>query len=243
MCAVKIVTWNCKGAFGRKHASVVTLDPDVLVIPEAEKLGTLSNIVGAKPIQSFEWFGDNTKKGLAVVSYGNYSLKVHEAYDPRHRWVVPIRVDGPVTFTLFAVWTVPHLDTRYYAQCLFEALDAYRPIFSSPPVVVAGDFNDNVDFDGRMSEPLLFSDLLQQFETYGLRSLYHMHGECPHGGEADKTFFLYHHADKGHHLDYIFATPDLYARGFDFMIGDHAAWSKLSDHMPLSCSFFTPSPD
>jgi Endonuclease/Exonuclease/phosphatase family len=222
----------------RKHAAIAELRPDVLVIPEAGRLDALSNVIGAPPVRSCKWIGDKPAKGIGVVSYGEYSLRVHEAYEPRHRWILPLEVDGPTSFILFAVWTVPHEKTGYYVSCLFEALETYRALLTEPRVVWAGDFNQSTAFDSP-SDPLHFSHWLSKAERFGLRSLYHLHARCEHGAEPDKTFFLHHSADKPHHIDYIFAKPALFERGLEFAVGDHRTWSKLSDHMPLT--FATPA--
>src|SRR4029079_10853120 len=123
---MRLIAWNCKGAFRRKHAVIAALEPDVLVIPEAARLDTIDDVIGCPAVRSLEWVGDKPAKGLAVLSYGAYSLRVHDAYEPRHRWILPLEVDGPISFILFAVWTVPHQETGYYVSCLFEALETYR---------------------------------------------------------------------------------------------------------------------
>ena len=40
---MRLTTWNCKGAFARKHAAIASLRPDILVVPEAEELTTVEN--------------------------------------------------------------------------------------------------------------------------------------------------------------------------------------------------------
>jgi endonuclease/exonuclease/phosphatase family metal-dependent hydrolase len=97
----------------------------------------------------------------------------------------------------------------------------------------AGDFNQSTLFDSP-SDPLHFSRWLSKAKTFGFDSLYHRHARCEHGAERDKTFFLHHNAEKPHHIDYIFAKPALYTRGFEFAVGRHREWAKLSDHMPLT---------
>lgn len=72
---MRLITWNCKGAFTRKQAVFSSLEPDVLVVPEAERFDVLGNVIGRPPVRSQEWVGENPKKGLAVVSYGDYSLR------------------------------------------------------------------------------------------------------------------------------------------------------------------------
>jgi len=230
---MRLTTWNCKGAFSRKHSSVAALKPDVLVAPEAEKLTAVQNVIGGLPLRSHYWVGDNKKKGLAVLSYGNYSLRVHEAYDSRHRWILPIIVDGPEPFTLFAVWTVPHHETRSYVSCLFDALKTYRTILQAERAIWAADFNQSTLFNSP-ADPLHFSHWLSKAAEFGFQSLYHMKLVCKHGCEPDKTFFLYHDISKPHHIDYIFAKSDIYEKGFDLVVGEHASWAKLSDHMPMT---------
>jgi exodeoxyribonuclease-3 len=229
---MRLITWNCRGAFGKKHAAVAALNPDVLVVPEAGQLGNLPNVRGAARIRSCEWVGSTTTRGLGVVSYGDYSLRVHEAYDPRHRWILPLHVDGPLSFTLFAVWTVKDEETGYYCTPLFEALETYRDILGSPGVVWAGDFNQSTLFD-KPSDSRHFSHWISKAEEHGLKSLYHLKALCDHGAEREQTFFLYGHKDKAYHIDFIFAKPSLYEAGFELVVGKHRRWSGSSDHMPL----------
>jgi hypothetical protein len=72
------------------------------------------------PVMSFEWFGTNPQKGLAVLSYGDYAFELHPSYDRRHRWIVPVSVSGPISFLLFAVWTVAR-----WNQSLKHSLNAF----------------------------------------------------------------------------------------------------------------------
>ena len=233
---MKLVTWNCKGALARKHVALCSLRPDVAVLPEAGKVTALPNVVGSSAVRSMEWVGDNPRKGLAVVSYGDYRLKVHDSYDPSLRWILPLTVDGPMSFVLFAVWTVPHRETRYYVQCLFEAIEKYRSLLKLPYVVWAGDFNNNVAFDHRDDE-LSFANWLAKARVLGFESLYHLQNRCEHGAESHNTFFLHHNARKGHHLDFIFAKPALYSTGAVVSVENPRQWLEKSDHVPVACLF------
>ncbi|CAN5371031.1 endonuclease/exonuclease/phosphatase family protein [soil metagenome] len=233
---LRLVTWNCKGAFPRKHAAIAALNPDVLVVPEAGRLDALDRVAGHRAVHDIRWIGDNERKGLAVISYGDVTLTTHPSYDPSLRWILPLEVGGPVPYTLFAVWMMPHVTSRFYAQSLFEACDTYRDLLEAPRVAMAGDFNNNVSFD-RPRHPWSYARLLERFDALGLRSLYHLDRGCAHGSERHATFFMYHDAAKRHHLDYIFAKPALYADGFRIAVGTHAKWSAASDHVPLACSF------
>lgn len=231
---MRLITWNCKGAFARKHAALSELRPDVLIVPECEQL--IPEALGIAPVSSLLWFGTNPKKGLAVLSYGDYAAEVHPDYDPSLRWVVPLRVTGPASFLLFAVWTVPHSVSRSYVRTLFDAFEYYRPLAKSSEAIWAGDFNASFNFD-RPSRHYNFRDFVCLLDSQGLRSLYHEHRGCPHGDEPEKTFYHYHHAERGYHIDYIFASSGFQPSTYSVAVGTHAAWAHQSDHMPLICEF------
>ncbi len=238
---MRFVTWNCQGAFHRKHDFVAALRPDVLIVPECEKLTGITPSLESLPVQSYEWFGTNPRKGIAVISYGEYTLRVHPSYDPevKFRWIVPICVSGPVALTLFAVWTLPLGDQGgRYVRPLFEAFEYYKPLIDASEVVWAGDFNSSYVFD-TASRKYKFRDFVALLEQHGLHSLYHRQRKCMNGEELEKTFYLYRHAHRGYHIDYVFSTNALHPHGFDVSIGTHPDWSKRSDHAPLIVDFLT----
>jgi exodeoxyribonuclease-3 len=234
---MRLVTWNCKGAFRRKHAFAQALRPDILIVPECERPSGLQQPLASPPVRSFEWFGTKPSKGLAVVSYGDYSLEVHPGYDPRHQWIVPLSVSGPVSFVLLAVWTLPlGVYGGRYVRPLLEACETYKLLMTESEVVWAGDFNSNFIWD-TPSRRYKFRDFVSLLGQNGLHSLYHQHRKCAHGEEPDETFYLYHHENKGYHIDYVFASDRFYLHGVDVSIGSHSDWSKRSDHAPLVCDF------
>ncbi len=87
-------------AFARKQDHLLKLKPDVAVIPECE-----SDIGAAAGCWS--WVGDkmNPRKGLGVVSYGDYLVsRISPVHDLSLRWIAPIAVTGPHAFFLLAIW-------------------------------------------------------------------------------------------------------------------------------------------
>ena len=232
---MRLITWNCKGAFHRKHDFVAAFHPDLLIVPECEKLSAVTQPFGSTPVRSFGWFGINPRKGLAVISYGDYASEVHPSYDPRHQWIVPLSVIGPTPFILFAVWTLPLGNQGgRYVRPLFEAFEFYKPLIDSSEVVWAGDFNSSFAFD-TPSRRYKFRDFVALLSQHGLHSLYHHQRACGHGEEPEDTFYLQHNAEKGHHIDYVFTSDRLHPDGVAVSIGSHADWSKRSDHAPLIC--------
>jgi len=238
---MRLITWNCKGAFHRKHDFVAMLKPSILIVPECEHINEIAQPLGCDSIRTVKWFGDNPRKGLAVISYGDYQLELHPSFDSKHHWIVPLVVSGPVKFTLIAVWTLPLGDVSgRYVRPLFEAFETYKTLISTSEVIWAGDFNANFNFD-KPARKHKFRNFVKLLEQHGLRSAYHKLHECEHGKELDKTFYLYHHADKGYHIDYVFTSEKFHPHGYEVSIGTHGDWSKRSDHTPLICDFFESS--
>lgn len=234
---MRIVAWNCKGGLRRKMDLVSALTPEILIVSESEKISG-KEALGAERVKNILWFGNDPRKGLAVVSFGEYTLEAHPAYEPRFEWIVPLIVSGPRSFLLFSVWTLPLGQFRSYVQPLVEAFEHYRSVMAGTDVVWAGDFNASVALD-RPSSLHKFPAFLSLAEQNGLQSLYHAQRQCPQGEEPEKTYFHYHHADKGHFIDYVFATPGMHLHGFDISVGSHSEWAKSSDHMPVICDFHT----
>jgi len=238
---MRLITWNCKGRFREKHVSASALRPDILIVPECEKLSSLTQPIDSAPIRSYEWVGINRGKGLGVISYGDYIMEVHSHYDARHQWIIPLCISGPTTFLLFAVWTLPVGDLGgRYVRPLFEALETYKALMNTSDIVWAGDFNSSFLFDTPLRK-YKFRDFVALLAHNGIHSLYHHYSKCEHGQEPEKTFYLHHHPNKGHHIDYVFASNTFHAHGLSVSIGLHSDWSKLSDHVPLICDVVVPS--
>jgi exodeoxyribonuclease III len=237
---MRLITWNCKGAFHRKHDFIAALHPDVLIVPECEKLSEVSQTIDATPVRKIDWFGSNPRKGLAVISYGDYTFELHSSYDPRHKWIVPLSISGPLSFVLLAVWTLPFGDQRSkYVRPVLEACESYKTLIynSESKVVWAGDFNSNSSHDTPLRK-YKFRDLVTLLEQHGFHSVYHHQHKCDHGKEPDKTYYRHNQADKGYHIDYVFTTDRFHPYGFEVSVGSHADWSKRSDHSPLACEFY-----
>ena len=69
---MKLITWNCQGAFRKKAEIILTLNPDILVIQECESPERLIFKNSTMKPNDFLWFGDNQNKGLGIFSFGNF---------------------------------------------------------------------------------------------------------------------------------------------------------------------------
>lgn len=224
---MRLLTWNARrGAFTRKTPLLERFSADVVVIPE----------IAAPSVESDQvlWFGENRKQGLAVVARWPYKLTKLPEWPNSPKYVVPIRVEGPRSFTLFAVWTLGQKEMPY-VEAACTAIDLYAGTFASSPVVMMGDFNSNAIWDKQHRSTLNHTAMVERLETYGLVSAYHHHRRIRHGLEpkVDHTFYLYGHEDKSYHIDYCFLPKAWAAEVEEVAIGNYPDWSDHSDHRPL----------
>ncbi len=223
---MRLLTWNaCRGPFDRKLVALDGLGADIAVIQEIAKPkvaapGTL-------------WFGDNPRQGIAVVAREPHTLRKLKEPPGAPKFVVPILVEGPRPFLLFAVWTLAARPMRY-VRALSAALDLYAPLLSRHEVVFLGDFNSNAIWDEEHPEGLSHSAVVARLMGHGLVSAYHHHRREAHGRESTPTFYLQWKEEKPYHLDYCFLPKAWAAKIRSVEVGGYEAWKELSDHRPLS---------
>ena len=136
---MRIVAWNCCGGFARKANELLALDPDIAIVPE-----TLLADADSLKQQGYKsvWFGDDGQKGLAIILRSVWT--VEQLGPSTHKWIVPISVSGPETFTLIAVWPcLRNGKTAGYVKVIRAALAEHPEWLTLGPVVMAGDFNSH----------------------------------------------------------------------------------------------------
>ncbi|RPJ77825.1 MAG: endonuclease/exonuclease/phosphatase family protein, partial [Alphaproteobacteria bacterium] len=170
---MRIITWNCNMAFRKKYEKILPYDPDLLVVPECEHPDKFDN----KFYDTALWIGDNRNKGLAVFSFNDFEITIHESYCKNFKYVLPVKVSNNKAINVIAVWSQNNKEDprkRYIGE-IWQSLKYYKDIFKSP-TVIAGDFNWNVIWDkehpryplhGTLTDVI---NLLKQFEIF---SIYH----------------------------------------------------------------------
>jgi len=86
---------------------------DIAVIPEIAKPELIN--------EHCIWFGTNPNQGIAITFLPSYTLTLLQEKTVIPKYVIPILVDGPVCFTLFAVWTIKGREMQT-KESDFEAL-------------------------------------------------------------------------------------------------------------------------
>lgn len=100
---------------------------------------------------------------------------------------------------------------------------------------MVGDFNSHPRWDAE--RPHNHSAVSSRLGRLGLRSACHVNTGCAAGEQLHPTHYLYRHADRPYHLDYLYASADLLQSLITVEVGTRAEWGEYSDHMPLAVEF------
>jgi exodeoxyribonuclease III len=235
---MKIITWNCNMAFRKKAAIILAHQPDILVVPECEHPDKLKFNADTPTPTDMLWFGSNQHKGLGIFSYSSFRFKKLRNHNPELKMIIPIAVTGgDLDFTLFAIWANNPTDPDgQYVEQVWKAIHHYNKKLKRKQTMLVGDFNSNTIWD-RKYRAGNHSNVVKHLQKKGIESCYHAHHKQTQGKEEHPTFYLYRHQDKPYHLDYCFTSKDLTDKIQSVEIGDHAFWSKLSDHVPVMVTF------
>ena len=229
---MRLVTWNCsRGAFARKVPLLDSLEADIAVVQEC-----------ARPTHESDqciWFGENPRQGIAVKARPPYRLIRVEPLKDVPKFMFPVQVEGPVSFTMLVVWS--KRDKYAYVEAVVRGVQMYRDLILTGPTVVVGDFNSNAIWDSDHPTHSNHSALVNQLGELGLISCYHhFHNEC-HGQETGATLYFTWKKEKPFHIDYCFAPTAWAPRLSMVEVGSYEEWRKHSDHRPLLVEF-EPSP-
>ena len=226
---MRLLTWNaCKGQFDRKVPLLDHLGADVAIIQEIAS----PNVDSKQCV----WFGDNPNQGLAVMAKEPFTLRAIEPLCDVPKYIIPVAIEGPISFVLFAVWTLGEQPMRY-VRAVATAIDIYASTFAQHQVVMLGDFNSNAIWDKDHPANLNHSSVVSRLEEHGLVSAYHHQRGEAQGQEKEATFYLHWNERKPYHIDYCF-LPRQWSTGITLVeVGSFKTWKEHSDHRPLLVEF------
>lgn len=236
---MRLITWNCQGAFRKKVDFILELKPDILVVQECEHPDKLKfNEKTPKP-QDIYWYSDGGKKGLGLFSYSDFKFELLPEFNPEFRYILPFRLKGNgKTFTFFAIWAMnnkENYEARYIGQ-IWLAINYYQDLLSNNTTILIGDFNSNKiwDYKDRVGN---HSDVVNKLAEQKIHSVYHYHFNTEQGKEKHSTLFMYRKKEKPYHIDYCFVSEDLLDKLKEVEIGTYEKWTVHSDHSPLNIKF------
>jgi len=225
-------------AFRKKAEFILTLKPDILIIPECEHPEKLQFDPKLTLPTDMLWFGSNKNKGLGIFSYTGFKFKLFQNHNPELKMIIPISVTGDkFKFTLYAIWANnPNDPDGQYVEQIWKAIHYYDKKLRNKQTMLVGDFNSNTIWD-KKNRVGNHSNVVKHLEKKGIYSCYHLHHKQIQGKEEHPTFYLYKHKDKPYHLDYCFASTDLTDKIQSVEIGDYDFWRQYSDHVPVIVTF------
>ena len=232
---MKIITWNCNGAFRKKYDSIKNENADIYIIQECEDPNSISKI--SSEFKEFSlghlWIGGNKNKGLGVfvkkgIEINQLELN-HSWNENTLKWFLPFQIGNHQK--ILAVWS-HHGDSdeyRYIGQFWLFLKNNKEHLKNT---IIIGDFNSNKIWDYKRVE-CTHSNCVKELKEIGIESLYHTREGIEQGKEKNYTFYLQKNLNKPYHIDYIFSPIDLLNDTRKFEIGDFTKWKEWSDHVPL----------
>ncbi|MDD3117713.1 MAG: hypothetical protein PHQ27_00915 [Victivallales bacterium] len=243
---MKIISWNCNGAFRNKYLMLDDFDADILVIQECES-PEFSTATYREWAGEYLWIGNNKNKGLGIFPRKNNSIAALNwnksfaisgisSSSPSLKWksedlhyFLPCTVNNKIL--LLGVWTKENGSSFGYIGQFWKYLQIHGEDLNRSNTMICGDFNSNSIWD-TPDRWWNHSDVVKELDEIGIHSLYHQQTGETQGKEIQKTFFLHHNIAKSYHIDYAFLSNDLLKR-YSIEIGSRDIFLKHSDHLPL----------
>jgi hypothetical protein len=238
---MRLVGWNCSMGLPRKIAALRSLCPDIAILSEVASPERLRRELPELNDVPIVWVGDNVHKGLAVISFTGSELALDQSHQTANQYIAPVRVTGQKSFRLLAVWD--HNDRKEGLNRrpgpLLRALDDSSDFCQHNDLIVAGDFNNNPQWD-KPNGPNNMELIAQELMKRGLVSLYHRATGLEFGAERRGTYWHCRNREMPYHIDYMFVPATWFESMVSFEIGNFDDWYQFSDHAPLVAEFNHP---
>jgi exonuclease III len=231
---MKILTWNCNGAFRKKFEFLKEFDADILIVQECENPETTKDPKYKDWAKNYIWTGENNNKGLGIFANDNTSIE-NLLWETNHlKYFIACKVNND--FNLVGAWCHgANSPTFGYIGQLWKYLQIHKTNLNR--CFIAGDFNSNVIWD-RWDRWWNHSDVVRELKELKIESLYHRQNkEEDPGKELQPTFYLHKNLIKAYHIDYIFGSDEFLTSCKRLHIGQYNQWIGKSDHMPVLCEF------
>lgn len=234
---IRLVEWNVAMSLHSKARLLPELNPTVAVLPETAHPDKTRRALEAIGATSVQWIGGNLNKGLSVVAFDGWHLRIDDSYDPGYQWVMPVHLTGPGHLRILAVWDMNHRGSGHQSARQLGACRASIPHYNeflsgeADLALISGDFNNSVYWD-KPTKEVKFGDFMDQLESRGFVSVYHSQRGCRRGAEPDPTLWWLKNIDTTYHIDYTFVSRHEAIEGVT--IGSPEDWLAHSDHSPMT---------
>ncbi|MDG2432810.1 endonuclease/exonuclease/phosphatase family protein [Flavobacterium sp.] len=234
---MKILSWNCNGAFRNKFKFLESLNADILVIQECENPAESKDANYKSWASNYLWIGDSKNKGLGVFAKKDILLEKldwsDQYQDHKVKYFLPCQINGQ--FNLCAVWTHKNNSPTFgYIGQFWKYLQLHKQKLTD--IIILGDFNSNSRWDS-WDRWWNHSNVVDELSEIGIESTYHSFYDEKQGQEKQPTFYLHRNLDKSYHIDYCFASNHIISKMQNITVGEFKDWKQLSDHNPIIVTF------
>ena len=230
---MKVVSWNCNGAFRKKFNTLLDFNADIYIIQECENPAESKDLEYKSWAKNYLWIGDSKNKGLAVFVKEEINLQpldwTNNFKDHSVKHFLPCLINND--FQLLAVWTHQNNSPNFgYIGQFWKYLQVNKNKFKK--IIIAGDFNSNTIWD-EWDRWWNHSDVIKELEEINIESLYHKYFNESQGKETKPTFFLQRNLSKPYHIDYCFSSNEFTSNLKKVEVPNFDQWRHLSDHVPM----------
>ena len=229
---MKIVTWNCNGAFRNKFKEIGKIGADIYVIQECEN-PEHSKVEYKKWAENHFWIGESKHKGLGIFAMGSVEIQRLNWEDNGLQMFLPSRVNNQ--FNLVGVWTKrANSSTFRYIGQLWKYVNLHKDKLAASQTVLCGDLNSNKIWDTK-HRVCNRSDVVRELNNINMVSLYHTITGEDQGVETTSTYYQQKNLQKPYHIDYAFLSAGFFNNQRNTIsVGNHNEWLGLSDHVPIT---------
>lgn len=237
---MRIVAWNCHERFDRNYLHLHGLDFDVAVVTECGPfdpgMGEKREVTAVLKL-GVDQPGHTKHIGVLARSPWRVEPLPLVADQP---WLLPVRVTGPVDFTVLGVWA---LGREWVDGGLTYAMQTARVVAEvlptvDGPAVLAGDLNAPILSSA--ADARRHAESVTRLQTHGLVSAF----TAAHRDADPLTEpTLYHQwkVEQPFHIDHVF-IPKEWTSGIELKVGSYSEWvaTKRSDHVPVIVDLLLP---
>ena len=227
---MRIVTWNCKMKFREDSKKILTLEPDILIIPECENFNLSDQ-------SDSHWIGDNQSKGLGIFTFNGFKIELYKDYSDDYKYILPLVITKEEeSYHVMGVWTQKvgekKKNHQNYIRQFQLSLNHYDSFLNHNNVVICGDFNSNLIWK-RTGIDQDHQDVLDHLSDKSIYSSYHHFFDEEQGKESRPTYYHYHQEERPFHIDFCFLSQSLINTLQSVEVGKFDDWMDLSDHVPM----------
>ena len=226
---MRIVSWNCNGAFRKKFKALDKFNADICIIQECENPEFSKDKDYLEFSKNYLWVGENKNKGLGIFAKQNIILNNNNWDSDVLKFFISCKINHD--FDLLGVWAHgANSPTFGYIGQFWKYLQIHKKKMKN--IIIGGDFNSNVKWD-KWDRWWNHSDVIRELEEINIVSFYHKHFNIEQGKEKIPTLFHRKNKETNYHIDYFLGNKKYLSNIKKLNYGKFSDWLDKSDHIPI----------